>query len=178
MACVIDATDGGEFANSYCTIAEADAHFQARLHATEWPALTSDDKCRSLVWATRLLDEWVVWAGTAATYTQALAWPRWGLTTISGDVLSQYVVPEAVKQSTCELAWNLRLEDPTRTPEYQLSGLTNLTAGPVSLAWASPGSSAMLPSERILAPNVLGPIRRWVVSTQGSGFTAVPLGRA
>jgi DnaT-like ssDNA binding protein len=177
VACTIEATPGHAAATSYLTIAEADAYFQTRIHATEWPALTADDKCRMLVWATRVLDQWVTWAGTPTTYEQRLAWPRFGLLTLSQDVVPDDEIPDGVKEAVCELAWNLRLEDHTRLPDQVLSGLTGLTAGPVSLQFARPSEGRLSDAQRIIAPNVLGPIRRWVLSIQGSGFASVPLVR-
>lgn len=178
MACAIEATAKDIAANAYLTIVEADDYFAERIHADEWVALSPDNKCRMLVWATRLLDQWVSWLGVATTFEQALDWPRWGLYTNTGDVLDQDLVPEGVKQAVCELAWNLRLEDLTMTPDQTKAGLSSLTAGPVSLSFFGPTQGRISDADRIIASNVMGPIRLWVSSVASSGFAGIPLGRA
>jgi hypothetical protein len=181
MAVILDATVGGVAANTYVTEGEADAYFQARLHATTWPALTPDDKRRALAWATRLLESWITWSGSAATYTQRLAWPRYGCATVTGAFIPPTELPHELKVSVCELAWNLTQTDATVWPESVVGGLTSLTAGPVTLEWATGPTAGLTPSMRLLSPNVLGPIQRWVAETpglvSGGGVTMVPLRR-
>ena len=76
MPCTIDATVGSADANSYSTIAEADAYHSAHLYATAWTALTTDQKCQALQMGTRLLDTMIDWHGRVVSDTQRLMWPR------------------------------------------------------------------------------------------------------
>jgi len=177
MACVLDATVGGVAANSYATIVQADTYFQARLHATEWPLLTPDDKCRALAWATRLLEAWVEWRGSAATYTQRLAWPRWGLLKVTGDVIPATELPHELVEATCELAAGLRPEDVTLLPAQASAGLSGLTAGPVRLDFFGPGTGSLPAADRILPPAVWGLIQQWATTKRGASGT-IPLVRA
>jgi hypothetical protein len=75
MAVIIDATVGGANANSYVTLAQADAYLEARLNVTAWTSATTDTKNRALVEAQRTLGP-LPWAGSRTTDTQAIAWPR------------------------------------------------------------------------------------------------------
>lgn len=180
MAVAVDATVGGVASNSYVTTAEAGTYFEARL-LTDWPLVTQDDRARALVWATRLLDDWVEWAGSPATYTQRLAWPRWGLLKVNGDLIQVTELPDGLKAATCELAWGLITQaltntDPTLAQDQAVAGLRSLTAGPVRLDFLAHGEGRQADVDRILTPNVLGPIQRWIKSRRGGGMT-VPLVR-
>lgn len=53
---MIDATIAGENANSYVTLAFADAYFADTLEARKWFAFSLDDRGRALVSATRKID--------------------------------------------------------------------------------------------------------------------------
>jgi hypothetical protein len=75
MPVTIDATVGGANANSYVTLAEADAYLEGRLNVTAWTSATTDTKNRALVEAQRTLSP-LPWAGSRTTDAQALAWPR------------------------------------------------------------------------------------------------------
>jgi hypothetical protein len=163
----LDATPGGASADSYLTVEEADAYFAARLHATTWAAATLGQKEAALKWATRLFDakitaQWtqealpadatirvlstlskdqecfVVWNGQATTDTQALAWPRTGMLTKNGYPMADDVVPQQVKDAVCELATLLLVSDRTTENEAGAVGLTELSAGPVTLKFADP----------------------------------------
>jgi hypothetical protein len=168
--CTVLATPGAVDANSYVTLDEADAYMTTRLHATTWPALTPDDKCRACLWATRLLDAWVEWDGRAASYTQRLAWPRSGLLTVTDDVIPETVLPDNLKAATAELAWALVGADVTQTPDPVTGGLSSLTAGPVSLDFV--GIAARQPvGDRIIPDSVWGLIQAWG-RRRGSGLYA------
>jgi hypothetical protein len=158
--CTVVATPGALDANSYVTLTEADAYMETRLHATTWPALTEDDKCRACLWATRLLDAWVEWDGRPATYTQRLAWPRWGLLTVTDEVIPETVLPDNLKAATVELAWSLTAGDVTATPDPVTGGLTAVTAGPVSLEFVGPSARQPV-GDRIIPDAVWGLIQTW-----------------
>lgn len=108
MAVVIDATVGGASANSFVTLAEAQAYMDARLNESSWESATPDTQNRALVEATRDLSV-AVWQGTRADSTQALSWPRWFVVNPdlpwAGTVYyASTVIPQRVKDATCELA--------------------------------------------------------------------------
>ena len=102
-------TPGGATADSYATVAEADAYIAIRGFATAWPALEAD-KEKLLKWAALLMNTWV-WLGSATTSTQALAWPRSSLYDPSGYALDENTIPAAIKNAQIEFAFQLKGSD-------------------------------------------------------------------
>jgi hypothetical protein len=81
MAITIVATPGAADANSYLTLAEAQAiidGFVQDADVTAWASATTDQKNRALFSATQRLDR-ERFLGARATDTQALQWPRTGV---------------------------------------------------------------------------------------------------
>lgn len=81
MAVVIDATVGGANANSYLTLAEAQAiidGFVQDADVQHWGSGNTDSRNRALFTATQRLDR-ERFLGARATDTQALQWPRTGV---------------------------------------------------------------------------------------------------
>ena len=101
MAATIDATLQGSSANSYVTLAEADAYFQTVPHDEHWTG-SNDAKNRVLITATRYLDNFEYY-GTRCTTTQALKWPRKDYK-VDGVEIKCTFIPEQVKNATFELA--------------------------------------------------------------------------
>ena len=101
MAATIDATLQGASANSYVTLAEADAYFLTVPHDEHWTG-SDDAKNRVLITATRYLDNFEYY-GTRCTTTQALKWPRKDYK-VDGVEIKCTFIPEQVKNATFELA--------------------------------------------------------------------------
>lgn len=106
MPVTIDATVGGASANSFVTLAEAQAYCDSRLNESLWEAAATDSKNRALVEATRELCT-RTYVGVQATSTQALRWPR--MFAPNPDDPYQYwyltsIIPQRIKDATCELA--------------------------------------------------------------------------
>lgn len=133
----LDATPGGANANSYLTVAEANAYMESRLFTTGWPATDAgadlDTKERALKWATRTIDANVCFVGAASTSTQALKWPRTGMLDKNGFAIPSDVVPQDLKNATAELALRLIRSDLTLGSEVGVQGITKIKAGPVEL---------------------------------------------
>lgn len=106
----LDATPGGESADSFCTVEEADAYHDARAFNAEWAAADASSKERHLKWATSLLDAHYSFIGARGSSEQALSWPREGVE-LDGVLLSATVVPRRVRQATAEFALRLMRED-------------------------------------------------------------------
>ena len=102
MAATIDATLEGASANSYVTLAEADAYFETTPDDTNWANKTDDQKNRSLISATRFIDDFEFY-GKRCTTTQALKWPRKDYK-VDGVELACTLIPDEVKVGTFELA--------------------------------------------------------------------------
>jgi hypothetical protein len=121
MAVVIDATAGGANANSYLTLADAQAIVDGMVEdsdVTAWASATTDQKNRALYTATQRLDR-ERFIGARATDTQALQWPRTGVRKpdtyvntyatgfpfrISEDYYTDEEIPDQVKRAQVVLA--------------------------------------------------------------------------
>lgn len=71
MAAVIDATLSGASANSYVTLAAANAYYETVPDSSTWTTKTDDQKNRALISATRWIDA-LTFYGDRCTKTQAL----------------------------------------------------------------------------------------------------------
>jgi hypothetical protein len=98
----IDATLGGVSANSYVTLAAADAYFETVPDSSTWTTKTTDQKNRALISATRWIDS-LSFYGNRCSDTQALKWPREDYK-VDKVELSCTLIPEPIKTATYELA--------------------------------------------------------------------------
>tara|TARA_Y100001937_G_scaffold124971_1_gene190755 strand:+ start:13 stop:573 length:561 start_codon:yes stop_codon:yes gene_type:complete len=121
MAVTIDATAGGASANSYMTLAQADAYVEAMIKSadvTKWGTGNTDSRNRALTAAAQRLDR-ERFIGARATDTQALQWPRTGVRKpdtyvntyatgfpfrISEDYFTDTEIPDQIKRAQIELA--------------------------------------------------------------------------
>ena len=138
----LTATAGSATADSFVTIAAADAYFDTRLNVTAWTvtAVTAD-KERALKSATREISA-SAFLGLRTDDVQALAWPRDGATRVDAAGIADYYyetteIPQRVKDATCELALaylnagttDLTLADST-------AGVIRKKTGPIETEWA------------------------------------------
>lgn len=100
-------------ANSFASVAEADAYHEGHLYASTWTGAATGTKEAALVMATRLIDRRTNWVGDKLTGDQALAWPRENAE-VDGHEVASNVVPQPVKDATAELARLLIAEDLTK----------------------------------------------------------------
>jgi|TARA_R100000030_G_scaffold9637_3_gene6597 hypothetical protein len=125
MAVTIDATAGGASANSYMTLAQADAYVEAMISSadvTAWSTGSDDTRNRALTAAAQRLDR-ERFIGARATDTQALQWPRTGVRKpdtyvntyatgfpfrISEDYFTDTEIPDQIKRAQVELAVYLK----------------------------------------------------------------------
>jgi hypothetical protein len=137
----ITATVGSASANSFVTLAEADAYMDGRLNGSAWESATEDNQNRALVEATRELSA-RTWKGRRVDDTQALAWPRqW-----AGDPdspLQGYfdtdVVPQRVKDACCELAFQFIKAGTTDVAAQDSTiGVTREKVGEIETEYAEP----------------------------------------
>lgn len=147
-----DATPGGANATSYPTVEEADDYFSGRLHSEDWTEATLKEV--ALMTATRLLDRYAIWEGTKSTQEQALDWPRYGVEDKDGYIIDDDIVPDAIKQATCELAYALLSED--RTVDNPLRGFKSLKVDTLAIEVDRMDSPEALPDAVWQAIGVLG----------------------
>lgn len=110
MTVTVTATAGSASANSYLTVAAADAIANTMVGTLAWGSATTDDKGPALITATNGL-ETLSWTGTRATSTQALSWPR--VDASCGDKeIADDDIPREIELACFDLA-NALLGDPT-----------------------------------------------------------------
>jgi hypothetical protein len=155
MSIVLVTTPGLSTANSYVTVAEADAYHETRLHSNDW-LVSGEVKAAALVMATRLLDayySWTgdpltqpqlpylpagayrAWTGNATSATQSLSWPRVGMLTRNGFPLPSDAIPQELKDATSEFARQLIVADRTLDLSADVQGIKSVKAGPVTIAF-------------------------------------------
>ena len=157
MAITIDATVGGASANSYLTLADAQALIDGMVEnddVTAWASATEDQKNRALYSATQRLDR-ERFLGARATDTQALQWPRTGVRKpdtyintyatgfpfrITTDYFTDTEIPDQVKQAQVVLAVYLN----NNKDGMGLSGLEDYKSVSIgSLSVTTAGASSM-----------------------------------
>lgn len=177
MSLDIDASAGGAAANSFVSVADADAYLETRLNADAWNAPASDDdKSRALQEATRELNALQWDGGTNGRRTsssQALAWPRtyaenpdaaWNATTCYFDSTA---VPQWLKDATCELALEfLRAGTADIANNNRDAAIIEETVGPLTTRWANQASNGVEGLKRFRS--VWRLIARYVVGGSGS----------
>lgn len=102
MAATIDATLSGANANSYVTLAEADAYFETVPSSTQWDNKQDDKKNRALIAATRWIDSFVFY-GDRCDHGQALKFPRNNYQ-VDDVELACSAIPNNIKYAQYELA--------------------------------------------------------------------------
>lgn len=137
MALTLNATAGSATANSYATVAEADAYHERRRYADTWNESEAPARIQALVWATQLLDERFTWTGAISSQTQALSWPRVSAYDRNGRLLATDAIPQILKDATAELARLLLDSDRTADAESDSGAITALEMGPMKVTYAS-----------------------------------------
>jgi hypothetical protein len=104
MALITEDGTGLSTAESYASVATADAYWSARNNTT-WAGLTTAAKEASLRLATEYLGAKYVdrWRGLRVKTTQALEWPRSSVC-VDGVTLAYNAVPVQLQRAVCELA--------------------------------------------------------------------------
>jgi hypothetical protein len=126
----LDATVGGESANSYVDLTEANEYMAGRLHTEPWKT-GSVVKEKALRQAARILDRYVEWRGVKTDEAQAMQWPRQYVPDPdyrTVDALDFYIdagdyfipkdeIPQRMKDAQCELALHLLSQDTQAVPD-------------------------------------------------------------
>lgn len=129
-------TPGAANADSYATIAEADAYNASRPFSSAWTG-TDAAKEAALKQATRLLDASFAWTGAAVDGVQALMWPRSGMYSRTGYAIAPTVIPQALKDAQSEFARQLLEADRTADDDAQKLNIAEVKAGSVAVKFKS-----------------------------------------
>lgn len=166
----LDATPGGVAADSYLTVADADALAAARglgRAATAWLAASNDDKEKALRQATTDIDTVASTAGLRYAFDQALVFPR----VVDVDGLgAAYIVPN-VRLATYEQAIyvlaNSKLFDDAASRRAR--GLVSFSDDDAS------GTAAMRSDYGLIAPRAMAYLNT-VRDTGRTTLRSVPIG--
>lgn len=142
MALTVETGAGLTNADSYISVADADAYHAARGN-TDWDALDStDDKEPALRRATDFLTAEYRnrWQGARMTATQALDWPRSGVY-VDGYLLDDDALPTDIANACAELA--LRSSANDLSPDVERLQ-ESVKVGPIEVKYAAGSSAATL----------------------------------
>ena len=170
----LDATVGGEDANTYAVIADVDeyilTHSTPATEAAFWTASTTAQKEAALIRAAQLLDRHVKWTGQIAGEAQALSWPRAFAYDRHDRQIPSSIVPAFLKEFQIETAlWILRLL--SEVPEIGNGEFDSIRVGSLEIDFNENGGARrmMLPEEVIAA---LAPVGKYFAQTAGGASSA------
>jgi len=162
MAVTITATAGSASANSYLTLAEAQAIVDGMVEdgdSTAWGNASDDQKNRALYTATQRLDR-ERFLGARTTDTQALQWPRTGVRKpdtyvnnyatgfpfrISDDYFTDTEIPDQIKRAQVVLAIYLN----SNKDGIGLSGLEDYKSISIGSLSVTPDKTGAVGADRV-----------------------------
>lgn len=170
MPLIIDDGTGIETANSFASVAFADAYHAASLYSAGWTAASEPRKEAALIMATRLLVSSVVFPGRQTfPGVQGLPFPR-ECVTLDGVTLPNNITPTPIKNATAELAKLLLAEDLTIDPAQNDLKLLNLGKGALEIEFREGTKKKTIPT--IISTLLMGLGR----IPSGNGIVQVPIG--
>lgn len=133
MTLIVEDGTGRPNAESYASVAEADAYHAAR-GGVAWAALIMTEKEVKLRLATDYLQQRFGgrWNGYRLTEVQALDWPRYGVV-VDRVTLASNAVPIQVRRACCELALKAITQSLTVDEAAQVK---SKQVGPISVTYA------------------------------------------
>lgn len=135
------ATPGAADANSYCTLAFANAYHEAQLHNTDWFSKVQEELAAALIVATQYIDLFE-YRGRPAS-TQPLKFPRSGLV-VDSYVLASDGVPMQVQQACAQIALDYLRDDfaarKTSTSSVQ-GAIKSIKAGSFNITYGGDGAT-------------------------------------
>lgn len=123
-------TAGATNADTYATLAEAQAYMDSLAYKAAWASATQAAREGALRSACRKLDL-CSWKGTKTTGPQALEWPRYGVTDRSGYSIEASTIPTWLKNAQAEQA--LRELEEDRGSDPALGQPSRVKAGPIEV---------------------------------------------
>lgn len=135
MPSLIVSTPGAANANAFCDEAWGNSYHQTRPNSDFWFDQSTEAKEAGIIQATRFLCSAFQWTGAAASGTQSLCWPRTGMLTRNGYAIAANIIPVELKDATAEFARQLIEADRAADNDAEKTGLSSVSAGPVSVSW-------------------------------------------
>lgn len=116
----------------YADVADADEWFNGSVDFATWDALTTDEKSRSLVTSTRMLDR-QMWQGEKEDPLQALAFPRTGVVDCAGVAVDPADTLAVVTEASIILALAVFTNNALLTTASTIDLTKRLKAGSVEI---------------------------------------------
>jgi len=129
MITLVD-SPGDPSANSYVSLAFSNAHMEQSVGRQSW--LTADEEIRkaALIEATRTIDSIFSWYSLSTDQFQALDWPQQLQYDKFGRRIQDNVIPKALKEVVCDLAYSIFTYGSTTKPN---SKVDSVKVGPITL---------------------------------------------
>lgn len=127
-------------ADSYISLATADAYWTEHGSPTSWTDATDAEKEAALRYATQWVDGKFSWKGNVKDNEQVLDWPRYNVYDDEGRLVSADSIPEKVQEATAEMA-NNHIDAAVNVALARGGATTRETVGPITveyLDWANP----------------------------------------
>lgn len=162
MAITLDSTVAGVDANSYASLADAQAYIDTLVPTTlgdSWNDSGEEEQTAALVMATRLLDTWFDWIGFVHSGDQRLLWPRSGVTGLNGYSQPEDEIPERIIEATAEWARQLLAGDKLSDSDIETNKLKSLKAGPVELEFGGGVTAKSVPDSVMAMVAYFGTLR-------------------
>ena len=156
-------------ANSFASLADADAYHAARLTEAWADSLAGDKKEAAMIRATDWRNRKVRWEGCKTTRKQRIAWPRTGVATQDGPVPSDEV-PAEVVEACCELA-GFFVEQDYLAPLDRGGDIASLSVDVISIAY-----NGTAPAETVF-PSLSGLLAGLGTVNTGKGGGIMEVGR-
>lgn len=139
MPFIVEDGTGVTNANSYVSIAYADAYSIGALADSAWAALALDTKEKLLIAASRWLDQHAKWNGTK-TFTTAplpnqLRWPRKSVTDCDELPVGENTIPPGLMNAVVDLAHFFINPDNNPLQHSDRYGLKELTVDVITLVF-------------------------------------------
>lgn len=152
---------------SYVSVAAADDYYLVDANfAATWLAYTTLQKQYALSWASRILDQKVLWKGAKSVAASALRWPRQGVYDRDSNAIEDDVVPLQVVQATLEMAKFIASNDPTTGQNVEY--LKEIRVDVIDLIWQDNAGQSALPA---LINELLYPLG--AINTGGPRFAPI-----
>ena len=158
MAFTFNATASSSSANSYGTVEEADDYFSSFLYNDDWSSLSTEQKQKLLVMATRRLDV-ERYYGLRTVESQNLEFPRYYLVDWQGLPIGEAEVPTKLKEAQFELAYYLlqnQSRNPTETSDFG-DPVSFSLGGTISVSYGKNNNLDQLPDVVIQLLRNIGP---------------------
>jgi hypothetical protein len=134
MAVTLISTAKATNANANVDEVTADTYLTSnRFYEDAWADASTDDQKSSLIWATFIFDRAMDWYGFKRTTTQALRWPRSGVTDLDGEWYDYDTIPSVLEKATAEMGLYLLRKDRIADPALLGQGFKEVQLGPIKV---------------------------------------------